>query len=98
MGWRRPELYVAEPLEHQRIRLLDECEPDPGSDLTLPTDRADDHAPSSPAWVNPLLRGPMQTPAAPSAAGPTGDAGPRVVPRARASTPDPALPDNSAAA
>ena len=90
MGWQNlSHLYLAEPLEHQRIRLLDECEPDPGSDLTLPTDRLDDH---EPARVNPLLRGPMQ-PAAPSAAGPTGNAGPRGVPRARASTPDPALPD-----
>ena len=98
MGWQNlSHLYLAEPLEHQRIRVLDECEPDPGSDLTLPTDRADDYAPSSPVRVEPLLRGPVQ-PAAPSAAGPTGDAGPRVVPRARASTPDPALPDNSAAA
>ena len=95
MGWQNlSHLYLAEPLEHQRIRLLDECEPDPGSDLTLPTDRADDF---EPVRAEPLLRGPVQ-PAAPSAAGLTGNAGPRVVPRARASTPDPVLPDNSAAA
>lgn len=65
MGWQNlSHLYLAEPLEHQRIRILDEVEP-VEIDHTLPTDRLDDH---EPARVNPLLRGPLQ-PAAPSAAG-----------------------------
>ena len=86
MCWQNlSHLYLAEPLEHQRIRLLDEVEP-VEIDYSLPTDRADDHAP---AWVNPLLRGPMQTPAAPSAAGPTGNAGPRKVSPRAGQQPDP---------
>ena len=48
----------------------------------------DDYAPSNPARVNPLLRGPVQ-PAAPSAAGHTGNAGARTGGPTRASNPDP---------
>ena len=85
MGWQNlSHLYLAEPLEHQRIRVLDEVEP-VEIDYTLPTDRADDH---EPVRVDPLLRGPVQ-PAAPSAAGPTGNAGPRKVSPRAGQQPDP---------
>ena len=83
-------LYRAEPFEFERIRVIDEVEP-VEIDYTLPTDRLDDHAP---ARVNPLLRGPMQTPAAPSAAGPTGAADARSGGPSARQHPDPThLPD-----
>jgi hypothetical protein len=47
MGWSRPHLYIAEPLEYRTRRILDTlAEPEPGTDLRLPTDRGDDHEPA----------------------------------------------------
>ena len=93
MGWANRHWYEAETLTAMLLRSRDDtdaCHGGPTASLDQARDeRIDDF---QPVRVEPLLRGPVQ-PAAPSAAGLTGTAGPRVVPRARASTPDPALPD-----
>ena len=97
MGWSNRHWYEAETLTAMLLRIRDTTDAcHAGPTASLDQARAERHHDFQPARVEPLLRGPLQ-PAA-NAAGPTGDAGPRVVPRARASTPDPALPDNSAAA
>ena len=77
--WRDAHRFQAEPLEYRRLRLRAQAEePEPGEDLTLPTDRLDELAP---AYTIP----PAHVPAAllPCAAGATGTAAERVGTRAR---------------